>query len=87
MATFKEFLQEDATTDVAKIQSDIAQLDAAILQKTAPLTAQRQRLQKMLVIKQKQKEQEDKQKGQQPNQQQPNQQQMVAPGTGQVPTQ
>jgi hypothetical protein len=58
--SFKEYLlTENATADVAKLQADIATLDAAIQQKTAPLVQQRMRLQKMLVVKQKQKQAED----------------------------
>jgi hypothetical protein len=60
--SFKQFLSivnEDASSDIAKIQADIATIDAAINQKTSPLLMQRQRLQKMLVVKQKQKEAED----------------------------
>ncbi len=79
--TFKDFLQEDVAADVAKLQADIANTDAAIQQRTASLVTQRQRLQKMLAMKMKQKEQEDKQKGQQ-------QQAAQQPATpGQVPPQ
>ena len=80
--SFTQFLEEDAAADVAKLQADIANTDIAIQQRTSGLVAQRQRLQKMLAIKMKQKEAEDKKNGQQ---QQQNQQHPA--GTPAVPGQ
>lgn len=82
--SFKQYLSivnEDASADVSKIQADIAAIDAAINQKTGPLLQQRQRLQKMLVVKQKQAEAENMrvQQQQQKQQQQEKQSAMQAP--------
>lgn len=73
--SFKEFLEEDAAADVAKLQSDIAQIDVAIQQRTSSLTSRRIQLQKQLMLKQKQAQAEANSKGQQPQGQQPQGQQ------------
>jgi hypothetical protein len=90
--SFKQFLSivnEDASADVAKLQSDIATIDAAINQKTGPLLMQRQRLQKMLAIKQKQQETENAraqaQQKQQADKQSPMQAQAQQGQQGQLP--
>ncbi len=92
MFTFKKFLsiiQEDANVDkmVMDIQTAISQLDTQINQRTQPLVAQKQNLQKRLVPLLKQKEQADQREGkaQQINQQQ-QQQTMQHPGSNTTTT-
>lgn len=56
--TFKDFLdmiQEDLDADLTKLQSDLSNIDMMINQRTAPLLAQKQRIQKMLQQKQNQR--------------------------------
>jgi DNA-binding helix-hairpin-helix protein with protein kinase domain len=94
MFTFKKFLsiiQEDANVDkmVMDIQTAISQLDTQINQRTQPLVAQKQNLQKRLVPLLKKKEQDDQRAGkeQQINQQQQQQQQnMQQPGSNTTTT-
>lgn len=55
--TFKQFLgtiNEDFEQEIQKLTSDIAMVDTQITQRTQPLMARKQQLQKMLAIKQKQ---------------------------------
>lgn len=83
--SFKQFLEEDVTADIAKLQADVGAIDTAITQRTANLVAQRARLQKMLALKQKAAQAEAQRAGKQ-QAQQPAQQPMVAPSQGQTPT-
>ena len=55
--TFKELLDiigEGLEDDVAKLRADISMLDAQIVQRTKGLQDQKNRLQKMLAVKEKQ---------------------------------
>ena len=64
MLTFKKFLSiinEDASTDkmVADIQAQLGQIDTQIAQRTQPLLAQKQQLQRRLGPLLKKKQQDD----------------------------
>lgn len=80
--TFRQYLsilEEDTAQDIEKLQADISTLDATINQRTAPLVQQKQRLTKLLMQKQKQKEQEDSRTAAKPGAtQQPQQAQPVS---------
>ena len=61
--TFKDFLRildEDLDGDIAKLMADISMIDSTLATRNNPLMQQRMRLQKMLALKQKQKEAETK---------------------------
>lgn len=61
--TFKAYLSildEDLSSDITKLQGDISTIDTQITQRTNNLVQQKQRLQKMLAVKQQQKEVEDR---------------------------
>lgn len=79
--SFRDFLSivtEDVTQEVQKLESQLADIDAAINQKTGPLLQQRQRVQKLLAAKKQQqqveqdrlRQQQAKQQAQQTKQQQ-----------------
>ena len=80
--TFKDYLRivEDTQADIAKLMSDISVIDTTISQRTAPLAANRTRLQKLLMMKQKQAETEAKRSGNKSNDQQPMQATQQATG-------
>ncbi len=63
--TFKEFLRivdEDAEQDAVKLQGELAMIDTVIARKTAPELQRKQRITKMLALKQKEREVELKTK-------------------------
>jgi hypothetical protein len=66
LLTFKDFLSivaEDAQQDIAKLMSDISMIDTQINQRTTPLLARKNALQKMLALKQRHAQAEAKQAG------------------------
>lgn len=54
MFTFKQFISEDISTEIAALQTQISQIQARKNQANKPLDQQLVRLQQMLAIKQKQ---------------------------------
>lgn len=60
---FLDYIEEDLGGDITKLQADISMLDTEISKRTQPLMLQKQRLQKMLAIKQKQQQTELKRQG------------------------
>lgn len=81
--TFKQYLEcgdlkEDAAQEVSKLSSDLAMLDAQIAQRTQPLIARKNQLQKQLAVKRKQADVEAKRT---PQQAQPNTPQQPPNGT------
>lgn len=66
MLTFKQYLaerselSEDAAQEVSKLSSDLAMIDAQIAQRTQPLIARKNQIQKQLAVKRKQADVEAK---------------------------
>ena len=58
--TYLSILDEDLSSDITKLQGHISTIDTQITQRTNNLVQQKQRLQKMLAVKQQQKEVEDR---------------------------
>jgi hypothetical protein len=84
LLTFKDFLRildEDLDSDIAKLMADISMIDSTIATRNNPLIQQRMRLQKMLAIKQKQKQAEEKKAPQEPTTQGPQAGQTTTPGS------
>lgn len=54
--TFLQIIDEDLGGDIAKLQADLSNIDVQITQKTAPLIAQKQRLEKLLFQKRKEQQ-------------------------------
>lgn len=81
--TFLRILDEDLGGDITKLQADISMLDTEISKRTQPLMLQKQRLQRLLAVKQKQQQAEVKKQGPTNDQQQPQQQssQATTPGS------
>lgn len=93
--TFNDFLRildedridEELEDEVSKLMADISMLDATIATRTNPLMQQKQRLQKMLAVKQKQLIHQNKAKEAQPGndemqaQQGPRGNQAMTPGS------
>lgn len=73
--TFLRILDEDVNSDISKLQADISMLDTEITKRTQPLLLQKQRLQKLLAVKQRQQQAETKKQGTPNNDQQQQQQQ------------
>lgn len=81
--TFLRILDEDVNSDISKLQADISMLDTEITKRTQPLMLQKQRLQKLLAVKQRQQQAETKKQGAPNNDQQQQQQsnQTTTPGS------
>lgn len=82
--TFKDFLRildEDLDGDIAKLQADLSMIDTTIANRTNPLLQQKLRIQKMLALKQKQKQAEVKKEPAQPEAQQQQGSEATTPGS------
>lgn len=79
--TFLRILDEDLGGDITKLQADISMLDTEISKRTQPLMLQKQRLQKLLAVKQKQQQSELKKQGPEKDQQQQQSSQATTPGS------
>lgn len=80
--TFLRILDEDVNSDISKLQADISMLDTEITKRTQPLLLQKQRLQKLLAVKQRQQQAETKKQGTPNNDQQQQQSnQTTTPGS------